>query len=183
VRGGVGAGGRGHEQGSQGDGVPVGAGGGVARVEDEDQRALARRVGEETQRRAVLGLERRERARRGAERTENDREASPADPSRAEELVAQRRVAVAPRRDPRRRRASCRQRVLDRLVDGLAQPASRRRAYALQLGHEVSRAFQPHARGVAFVERREAHFARAVLARGVVTRLRLCCVLHDRIPM
>jgi hypothetical protein len=175
---GVGARGLGDEERTQGDRVAVGARDGIARVEDEDQRSLARRVGEEAQRRAVLRLERGEGARRGAERAEDDREATASDATRAKELVAQRRVAIASRGDPRSGSASRGQGVLDRLVDGLAQPASRRRADPLELGHQMTRALQPHARRIALVERREAHlpraFARArdVLTRGVVASLR-----------
>jgi len=166
---------RGRQQLRQRDGVAVGARALVAHVEHERNGTFARRVCQEAKRRAVLRFERRERAGDRTQRAEHDRQACGTRAPRAEQLVAERGIPVAPRRDPRRRRTARGESALDRLVDRLGKPPAPRRADALELGHDHSAALELHARSVARVLRGEHHApGRATRARSKRAR----CARH-----
>ena len=131
----------------------------VSPVEHQRHRSLLRGLGEEAKRRRVLGLERRSEAGRSAEGAEHDRQARGTGASCAEELIAQRRVAIAAGGESGARGAASCEGLLDRLVYDLGEPPTCRGTDALELHHDDPGAREALARLVTLVHRREGRGA------------------------
>ena len=124
-------------------------------VEHQGERPLQRSVREKRERRAVLRLERAARTDGRVQRTEHDGDSGRPYASRAEELIAQGRVAVAVRGDSGCCCAPRPERALDGFIDGVGETSSRRRPDALELHHHHARGAELRARLVSLVAGRE----------------------------